>query len=93
MFKRSEYQKRFNDIGLTVKQTDLLRDVLEEMMVRAGRKANELDAYVRKCVDHPFLGDLEDQQVHYYRGKADGINAIDRFIRGDMDAHDEFDEE
>ena len=26
----------------------------------------------------------------YWFGKIDGLNAVDRFLRGDMDAHDEF---
>ena len=29
----------------------------------------------------------------YWDGKTDGINAVDRFLRGDMDAHDEFEDE
>ena len=93
MFKRSEYQQRLADIGLTEVQTEKLRAVLEEMMTPAARKANQLKEYVRKCAEHPFLGDREDQLSHYYQGKTDGINAVDRFLRGDMDAHDEFEAE
>lgn len=85
MFKRSEYAKRLADVGLTKEQTTKLRDVLEEMMTYASRMSNKAHA-------NPFT-DQADYVERYYSGKADGINAVDRFLRGDMDAHDEFEDE
>lgn len=80
MFKRSEYKQRLAEIGLTKAQTKKLRAVLEEMMTSASRTAHKAE----------FAG---SDQSYYFHGKADGINAVYRFLSGDMDAHDEFEEE
>ena len=90
MFKRDEYPQRLAEIGLTKDQTKKLRAVLEEMMTYAARKGNNVkytDRGRRK------LTDQEDRFVQYCEGRSDGINSVDRFLRGDMDAHDEFPDE
>ncbi len=78
MFKREEYKQRLAEIGLTKTQTKKLRLVLEEMMTSARGRANRVTSGL--------------VMYSYFDGKADGINAVDRFIRGDLDAHDEFTE-
>ncbi len=82
MFKREEYKARLADVGLTKEQTSKLRAVLEEMMAKASRTANAYHSPTHS----------EQQTIAYFQGKADGINAVDRFVRGDMDAHDEFED-
>ncbi len=79
MFKRSEYHTRLAEIGLEKAQVEKLRRVLDDMMGYAARLSNTPNAAERISA--------------YYDGKADGINAVDRFLRGDMDAHDEFEGE
>lgn len=80
MFTREEYPQRLADIGLTKEQIDKLNAVLEEMMAVPSRTANKLD------------GEAYPRLQRYFYGKADGINAVYRFLNGDMDAHDEFED-
>lgn len=80
MFTREQYPKILSDLNLSSKQKAGLRSVLEQMMTYAKRTAEKADN----------VGDDSDNQ--YYCGKVDGLNAIDRFLRGDMDAHDEFED-
>ncbi len=89
MFKREEYQERLKEIGLTSEQIEKLRDVLEEMMNHASRTANKIAYPGGKTVE---LSRQESLFVTLYEGKAAGINAVYRFLSGDMDAHDEFDD-
>jgi len=85
MFTRKEYPARLKAIGLSTEQVKLLRDVLEEMMTLASRQANKVK-YSSDSVG-------ADRFVTFMEGKSIGINAVDRFLRGDMDAHDEFGKE
>ncbi len=78
MFTRNEYETKLAEICLSKEQVKKLRDVLDEMMAYASRLSNTQGAHERT--------------VAYYDGKVGGINAVDRFLRGDMDAHDEFEE-
>lgn len=90
MFKREEYPQRLAEIGLTEEQTKKLRAVLDEMMTYAARQGNNVkytDRGLRK------LTPQDERFVQYCEGKSAGINSVDRFLRGDMDAHDEFPEE
>lgn len=79
MFTRKRYKEVLKNINLSKEQTTLLRDVLEEMMAYAQRLAN--------------VPNVHERTSAYYDGKTDGINAVDRFLRGDMDCHDEFENE
>jgi hypothetical protein len=78
MFTRDEYPQRLAECNLTLGQVEKLRAVLDEMMTMARRIAN--------------TPGLDGRIEYYYNGKADGINAFDRFLRGNMQAHDEFDD-
>ncbi len=104
VFTRKEYKQRLGDIGLTKEQTEKLRTVLEEMMTLAARTGNGVyweehedengkrEKRQRSLRLHP-LTEAEERLHSYFEGKTDGLNAVDRFLRGDMDAHDEFDKE
>ncbi len=83
MFTREEYPKRLQEIGLTKEQTEKLQLVLEEMMMSAARNGNRVKYSTSS--NGPF--------VSYMEGKSAGINAVYRFLGGEMDAHDEFEDE
>lgn len=78
MFTRKEYPNRLESLNLSKEQVQGLRAILVEMAAYAARIANNASDNVR---------------ADYFYGKSDGINAVDRFLRGDMDAHDEFEDE
>jgi hypothetical protein len=89
MFKRNEYAVLLEDIGLSNKQTSKLRNVLAMMMNHANRTADKVAYPEGKGRE---LTRQEALFVAHYEGKASGIDAIDRFLRGDMNAHDELEE-
>lgn len=75
--KRSEYKKILKEIGLSKEQTEKIRAVIEDLMTRAERQSNDSEGY----------------SWWFFGGKTSGLNTMDRFFRGDMDCHDEFDKE
>lgn len=77
MFKRTEYPNVLKSIKLTEEQTAKILDIIEQMLDRANRQVQTSGLDAR----------------NYFRAKIDGLNAIHRFFRGDMNAHDEFEEE
>lgn len=92
MFTAEEYPARLAAIGLSKKQSMLLRAVLEEMLVPPHRRANRISEDIRLYHDDSVVIEELKQRVHYYEGKADGINAVDRFLRGEMNCRDEFED-
>lgn len=79
--KRSQYPQNLRSISLSREQIAMLRDVISDLSTYAQKLSNIAESYNRQDVSS------------YYAGKADGLNALDRFLRGDMLDHDEFEDE
>ena len=92
MFTREQYPQRFLDLGLSESQIEGLRAVLDEMMTYASQMANTCEQELLKSRGPTNHTHKLERDRTYYEGKADGFNAFDRFLRGDLDAHDEFDD-